>query len=98
FTDRQHLAPVPAPYSRSGTSARLSSHVVALPSAGARQSPRGESDPPEPTLGEFGTALRLYWLVSKKRFRNTPSHFLISRSRYFSRQACRARKAILVGA
>ena len=32
-------------------------------SLGARQSPRGESEPPEPTLGAFGIAVRLNWLM-----------------------------------
>src|SRR5688572_24714443 len=85
-------------YSLSGTSARLRNHTSAFPSEGARQSPRGESEPPEPTLGELGTALRLNWLVWKKRLRNTPSHFLISARLYLPRQACQARKATLVGA
>src|SRR6185369_13825979 len=77
--------------SLSGTSARFSSQVDALPSDGARQSPRGESEPPDPIFGEFGTALRLNWLVSRKRFKKTPSHFLTSRSLYLPRQACQAR-------
>jgi len=42
-------------------------HVAALESLGARQSPRGESEPPEPTLGPFGMAERLNWLIWKKR-------------------------------
>ena len=33
--------------------------MVALPSLGARQSPRGESEPPEPTLGAFGSGRAL---------------------------------------
>jgi len=36
-----------------------SSQTVASESLGARQSPRGESDPPEPTLGAFGMHERL---------------------------------------
>ena len=32
-------------------------------SDGARQSPLGESEPPEATLGPFGTADLLNWLV-----------------------------------
>ncbi len=46
--------------SSSGTFARSSaSQVVASESLGARQSPRGDSEPPEPTLGPLGTQLRL---------------------------------------
>ena len=52
-----------------------------MPSEGARQSPRGESDPPEPTFGALGRALRLNWLVWKKRRRNTSSHLRISARR-----------------
>ena len=37
-------------------------HTVASESLGARQSPRGDSEPPLPTLGPFGTADRLNWL------------------------------------
>src|SRR5687768_16964772 len=52
---------------QSGTLRRSSSsHSVASPSLGARQSPRGESEPPEPTLGPLGIAERLNWLVLKK--------------------------------
>ena len=47
------------------------SHAAALPSDGARQSPRGDSDPPAETFGPFGIALRLNWLKAKKRVRNT---------------------------
>ena len=36
-----------------------SSQIVASESLGARQSPRGESEPPEPTLGPLGSADRL---------------------------------------
>ncbi len=48
----------------------LSSSFVqtsASESLGARQSPRGESEPPEPTFGPLGIAERLNWLVLKKR-------------------------------
>jgi hypothetical protein len=45
----------------------FSSHTAASLSLGARQSPRGESDPPEPTLGPLGTQERLNWLVWKNR-------------------------------
>ena len=44
-----------------------SSQAVASPSLGARQSERGDSEPPEPTLGALGRAERLNWLVWKKR-------------------------------
>src|SRR5205085_1683867 len=54
-----------------GICARFLNQASALPSDGARQSPRGESEPPEPTLGAFGTALLLYWLIWKKRRRKT---------------------------
>ena len=47
------------------------SQAAALPSDGARQSPRGDSDPPAETFGPFGIALRLNWLKAKKRVRNT---------------------------
>ena len=50
-----------------------SSHTVAGESLGARQSLRGDSEPPEPTLGPFGIAERLNWLVWKNRRRNTSS-------------------------
>lgn len=36
-----------------------SSHTLADTSLGARQSLRGDSDPPEPTFGPFGSAERL---------------------------------------
>ncbi|MEZ4610643.1 MAG: hypothetical protein R2838_10425 [Caldilineaceae bacterium] len=44
-----------------------SSQTVASESLGARQSPRGESEPPDPTLGPLGSAERLNWLIWKKR-------------------------------
>ena len=47
------------------------SQAVALPSEGARQSPRGDSEPPALTFGPFGIAERLNWLKAKKRRRNT---------------------------
>ena len=40
---------------------------------GIRQSPRGESAPPEVTFGPLGTAERLNWLVWKKRRVKTSS-------------------------
>ena len=57
------------------------SHAAALESLGARQSPRGDSDPPLPTFGAFGIAERLNWLVRKKRSRNTPEPVLDLRER-----------------
>jgi len=44
-----------------------SSHSRALPSDGARQSPRGDNDPPAVTFGPLGEAERLNWLTVKKR-------------------------------
>jgi hypothetical protein len=44
---------------------------LALPSEGARQSPRGESEPPAETFGPFGRAERLNWAKPKKRCRNS---------------------------
>src|SRR6185503_9990747 len=62
----------------SGTFARNSfNHSPASASLGARQSPRGDKDPPEPTFGPFGIAERLNWLVLKKRCRKTRIHFLM---------------------
>jgi hypothetical protein len=55
--DHEQLAA--AAHSRSGTEAcSWSSHVVAEPSLGARQSPRGDNDPPDPTFGALGMAER----------------------------------------
>jgi hypothetical protein len=51
-----------------------------LPSDGARQSPRGDKDPPAATFGPFGMAERLNWLKAKKRRRNSSSQCLISAS------------------
>src|SRR5262245_12293718 len=80
-----------------GTLERSFSQASATASDGARQSPRGESEPPEPTLGALGTALRLNWFW-KKRFRNTPSHLRIAGRWYLPRQACQARNATFAGA
>ncbi len=68
---RQHVSPI------SGTRSKSLSHAAAEESLGARQSPRGDSEPPDETFGPFGIAERLNWLVSKKRFTNTPSQRLI---------------------
>ena len=55
-------------HSLSGTPASSSSsQTVAVASEGARQSPRGDSDPPEEILGPLGRAERLNWLSWKKR-------------------------------
>jgi hypothetical protein len=63
---------------QSGTFASSSSsHTRAFPSDGARQSPRGDSDPPVTTFGPFGRAERLNWLVWKKRIRNLRSQALM---------------------
>ena len=65
-------------FSMSGTLRRSSSSQRrAFPSDGARQSPRGESEPPEVTFGPFGDAERLNWLVVKKRNRKVSSHLRI---------------------
>lgn len=42
-------------------------HTSAVESLGARQSPRGDREPPEPTFGALGIAERLNWLVWKNR-------------------------------
>ena len=65
-------------YSFGTLRANSASHAAALPSEGARQSPRGESAPPATTLGPFGMAERLNWLKAKKRRRKSSSHFRIS--------------------
>ena len=52
---------------QSGMRSQSFNQGAAEASLGARQSPRGESEPPEETFGPFGTAERLNWLVSKKR-------------------------------
>ncbi len=57
-----HAAPYPGTFCRNSLS-----HTSASESLGARQSPRGESEPPEPTFGPLGIAERLNWLILKKR-------------------------------
>jgi len=57
-----HASPHPGTFSRNSFS-----HTSASESLGARQSPRGESEPPDPTFGPFGMAERLNWLILKKR-------------------------------
>jgi hypothetical protein len=93
-------------------SSSSASHVVASESLGARQSPRGDSDPPEPTFGPFGIALRLNCDCAKKRCRNTRNQRRTSPRSYArcsslgtsghaprdsSRQAFQARNATLLG-
>ena len=54
------------------------SHTAALPSDGARQSPRGLNDPPCETFGPFGIADRLNCANPKKRRTKTTSHWRIA--------------------
>ncbi|CAM5512649.1 hypothetical protein SALBM311S_06509 [Streptomyces alboniger] len=57
-------------------------------SDGARQSPRGESEPPAETFGPFGMAERLNCGANaKKRRQNTSSHCRISGRSYATRLA-----------
>src|SRR5436305_8093571 len=58
------------------------SQTSGLPSEGARQSPRGDREPPDEIFGPLGNADRLNWLSSKKRYRKTRSHCLISERLY----------------
>src|SRR5476651_499189 len=53
------------------------SHTSGEPSEGARQSPRGDSEPPDEILGPLGSAERLNWLAKKRR-RNSASQWRIS--------------------
>src|SRR5207342_2865878 len=63
-------------------------HAAALPSDGARQSPRGDSEPPADTFGPFGIALRLNWLNAKNRRRNTSIQWrIVGRSYAFRRSS-----------
>ncbi len=59
---------------------RSRSHAAAVPSEGARQSPRGESDPPWETFGPFGSAERLNCAKAKKRWQKNSSQWRISAS------------------
>src|SRR6266478_4337710 len=61
----------------SGTALSSASHTSGLPSDGARQSPRGDSEPPDEILGPLGRAERLNWLA-KKRLRKSASQWRIS--------------------
>jgi len=55
-------------YSLPGTPASSSSsHTLAFASDGARQSPRGDKEPPDEIFGPLGSAERLNWLNWKKR-------------------------------
>jgi len=66
--EKRPASAVAVVHSLSGTPASSSSsHTVAVASEGARQSPRGESDPPEEIFGPLGRAERLNWLSWKKR-------------------------------
>lgn len=56
-----------------GTRSRSASQAAALPSDGARQSPRGLSDPPAVTFGPLGMAERLNCAKPKKRRTKTSS-------------------------
>src|SRR6185369_15263129 len=94
----RHLEVLHGPGSTSGTRESWASHTAATASLGARQSPRGESEPPEPTLGALGRQLRLNWLSSKKRSRKIASTRLITPIGYRSCQADQARNATLAGA
>src|SRR5690349_25046121 len=74
------------------------SQALALPSDGARHSPRGDSDPPALTFGPFGIAERLNCAKAKKRRMKTSSQRRISGSSYSSPlQAWRQRNAIFDG-
>ena len=68
FRGRPVLRAVFRCYSLSGTAASSSSsQTLAVASEGARQSPRGDSDPPDEIFGPLGKAERLNWLSSKNR-------------------------------
>jgi hypothetical protein len=67
---------VPPGGRHSGIVSTSASHAATEASDGMRQSPRGESEPPEPTLGESGTQSRLNWFAKNRR-RKTPSQRLI---------------------
>ncbi len=60
------------PPPQSGTFSRSFNQTTDSESLGARQSPRGDREPPEPTLGALGMHERLNWLVRKKRSRKSP--------------------------
>ena len=47
----------------SGTASSSASQASGLPSDGARQSPRGDSEPPDEIFGPLGSAERLNWLT-----------------------------------
>src|SRR5262249_39101712 len=83
--------------SLAGTSAKAASQASAEASDGDRQSPRGASEPPQPTFGAVGATLRLNWLRMNLS-RNVFSHLRMTGSRYLPFQACQARNATLAGA
>src|SRR5690606_34368317 len=68
--------------SQSNAAFSSSSQGAAVPSLGARQSPRGDRAPAAETLAELGLALRLNWASRKKRSRNTSSHRRIAGRSY----------------
>ena len=116
--DRPSHAPLTPAYLRWATdlpsrNVCSASQTSGLPSEGARQSPRGDSEPPDEIFGPLGNAERLNWLAKKRR-RNSSSQRWISASRIgalrrrparsrarrpcsTSCQAFQARKAILDG-
>src|SRR4029077_20286428 len=71
-------SPVTFPYfAFAGTVSTAASQTSGLPSEGARQSPRGDREPPDEILGPLGRAERLNWLPKKRR-RNSSSQWWIS--------------------
>jgi hypothetical protein len=67
-TFRVLVSNLDAAYSLSGTPpSSSSSHTLAFASDGARQSPRGDNEPPDEIFGPLGSAERLNWLSWKKR-------------------------------
>src|SRR5690606_22890956 len=100
-------------YCSGNTESSSASQAFAFPSLGARQSPRGESDPMGDTFGPFGMAERLNWANPKNRFRKSLSHVVIASRSYSGREpsgkpagqaprlasdhACRARNATFDG-
>src|SRR4051794_20845517 len=102
-----------SPAQEVGTRSRSASQASALPSEGARQSPRGDSEPPADTFGPLGSADRLNWLNAKYLLMKTSSHRRIVARSYSARrssgkfgghspasqlrQACQDKNAILLG-
>src|SRR5437868_14495305 len=96
----------------SGTALSSASQASGLPSDGARQSPRGDSEPPDEILGPLGRAERLNWLAKKRRrnsanqrrisfnvkARSLPAGMLTGQAPFLaSCQAFHARKAVFDG-